>query len=100
MSATTASASGRARRDVSASAGRVWSSERGCSVAHARSKASHHAAAESGRVFPWMQGSVSPETDAPIRVFVVDDHPMVREGLRSLLDDDGIEVVGEAASVA
>ena len=47
-----------------------------------------------------METSVSPETDAPIRVFVVDDHPMVREGLRSLLDDDGIEVVGEAASVA
>jgi len=43
---------------------------------------------------------LSPETDAPIRVFVVDDHPMVREGLRSLLDDEGIEVVGEAASAA
>jgi two-component system response regulator DevR len=43
---------------------------------------------------------VSPETDPPIRVFVVDDHPMVREGLRSLLDDEGIEVVGEAASAA
>jgi two-component system, NarL family, response regulator DevR len=50
------------------------------------------------RAFPWPGPPLSPETDAPIRVFVVDDHPMVREGLRSLLDDEGIEVVGEAAS--
>jgi DNA-binding NarL/FixJ family response regulator len=34
----------------------------------------------------------------PIRVLVVDDHAVVREGLRSFLDlQDGIEVVGEAA---
>ena len=33
-----------------------------------------------------------------IRVLVVDDHAVVREGLRSFLDlQDGIEVVGEAA---
>lgn len=31
-------------------------------------------------------------------MLIVDDHPMVREGLRSMLDDDGIEVVGEAGS--
>lgn len=32
-----------------------------------------------------------------IRVLVVDDHPVVRRGLRALLDTlDGIEVVGEA----
>ena len=32
-----------------------------------------------------------------IRVFLVDDHPIVCEGLRSVLEaDDGIEVVGEA----
>ncbi len=36
----------------------------------------------------------------PIRVLVVDDHPMVREGLRAMLSDDGIEVVGEAGSAA
>jgi DNA-binding NarL/FixJ family response regulator len=35
-----------------------------------------------------------------IRVLVVDDHPMVREGLRSMLDGDGIEVVAEAGTAA
>ena len=39
-------------------------------------------------------------TDAPIRVVIVDDHPMVREGLRTMLDDEGIEVVGEAGTTA
>lgn len=34
----------------------------------------------------------------PIRVLVVDDHPVVRQGLRSFLSSrEGIEVVGEAA---
>ena len=34
----------------------------------------------------------------PIRVLIVDDHPVVRQGLRSfLLTIDGIDVVGEAA---
>ena len=36
-------------------------------------------------------------TPAAIRVLVVDDHPVVRQGLRSFLASrDGIEVVGEA----
>jgi len=37
----------------------------------------------------------------PIRVFLLDDHEVVREGVRALLDGaDGIEVVGEAGTVA
>jgi DNA-binding NarL/FixJ family response regulator len=37
----------------------------------------------------------------PIRVLIVDDHPVVRRGLRVLLEvQDGIEVVGEAGDGA
>jgi DNA-binding NarL/FixJ family response regulator len=36
--------------------------------------------------------------DAEIRVAVVDDHPVVRQGLRSFLEAQGFDVVGEAAS--
>jgi DNA-binding NarL/FixJ family response regulator len=35
---------------------------------------------------------------APVRVLIVDDHPMVREGLRSMLEPAGVEIVGEAGS--
>jgi two-component system response regulator DevR len=36
-----------------------------------------------------------------IRVFLLDDHELVREGIRSLLEgEDGIEVVGEASTAA
>jgi two-component system response regulator DevR len=36
-----------------------------------------------------------------IRVFLLDDHELVREGIRSLLEtDDDIEVVGEAATAS
>lgn len=36
-------------------------------------------------------------TSSTIRVFLVDDHTIVREGIRALLDDcEGIEVVGQA----
>jgi DNA-binding NarL/FixJ family response regulator len=38
------------------------------------------------------------DTNARIRVLIVDDHPMVREGLRSMLSDDALEVAGEAGS--
>jgi NarL family two-component system response regulator LiaR len=35
----------------------------------------------------------------PIRVLVVDDHPVVRRGIKSLLaEEDGIEVAGEASN--
>lgn len=39
--------------------------------------------------------------DTTIRVFLVDDHEIVRRGVGSLLDDEeGIEVVGEAGTAA
>ena len=38
---------------------------------------------------------------SPVRVVLVDDHPVVRAGLRALVDgQDGIEVVGEASDLA
>lgn len=38
---------------------------------------------------------------SPVRVVIVDDHPVVRDGLRGMLAaDDGLDVVGEAADGA
>jgi DNA-binding NarL/FixJ family response regulator len=34
----------------------------------------------------------------PVRVVIVDDHPLFRDGLRSLLEARGVEVVGEAGN--
>ena len=40
---------------------------------------------------------IEPAADAPIRVLIVDDHPMLREGLAAVLQSQGdIQVVGEA----
>ena len=40
-----------------------------------------------------------PHHDGPLRVVLADDHPVVRSGLRALLDSlGGYEVVAEAAS--
>ena len=39
--------------------------------------------------------------DPTVRVVLVDDHPVVRAGVRALLDgEDGLEVVGEASDAA
>ena len=45
--------------------------------------------------------TVGSEREHPIRVFLLDDHEVVRRGLRELLEDEpDIEVVGEAESAA
>ena len=45
--------------------------------------------------------TVETERERPIRVFLLDDHEVVRRGLRELLEDEpDIEVVGEAGSAA
>ena len=38
--------------------------------------------------------------DEPVSVFLVDDHEVVRQGLRTLLEDAGLRVVGEASNAA
>ncbi|AOT05975.1 response regulator [Arthrobacter sp. U41] len=35
---------------------------------------------------------------APVRVFILDDHELVREGLRDLLEHEGFEIVGVSGS--
>src|SRR3954454_8724660 len=45
------------------------------------------------------RGPTMPERDGPIRVFLLDDHEMVRRGLKDLFESlDDIEVVGESGS--
>ncbi len=43
--------------------------------------------------------STEPRNDA-LRVVIVDDHDLFRTGLRNLLEEQGIVVVGEAAAGA
>jgi DNA-binding NarL/FixJ family response regulator len=38
------------------------------------------------------------ETLAEVRVLIVDDHDLFRTGLRNLLEDEGVRVVGEASA--
>ena len=38
--------------------------------------------------------------ERPVTVFLLDDHDVVRRGLRDLLETDGLVVVGEAATAA
>ncbi|MFI6654291.1 response regulator [Streptomyces sp. NPDC050523] len=48
-----------------------------------------------------MADSEQPGPDSPIRVFLLDDHEVVRRGVRDLLDNEpDIEVIGEAGTVA
>ncbi|MFR9799813.1 response regulator [Streptomyces sp. MS06] len=48
-----------------------------------------------------MADSRRPGPDEPIRVFLLDDHEVVRRGVHDLLnDEDDISVVGEAANAA
>ena len=37
---------------------------------------------------------------APIRVFILNDHELVRQGLRELLEEEGLAVAGESGSAA
>lgn len=43
---------------------------------------------------------MQPNKLKPMRVLLVDDHEIVRAGLRMVLANDGIEVVGEASTVS
>ncbi len=43
---------------------------------------------------------MSGDGPAPIRLFMVDDHPAVRQGLRLLLEQEGIVICGEAGDTA
>ena len=44
-------------------------------------------------------GSTASEAnDASVRVLLVDDHDLFRTGLRTLLEEQGVEIVGEAAN--
>lgn len=46
-----------------------------------------------------MSTDLSPDTGATVRVVLVDDHAIVRQGLRSILErEDDLVVLGEAAS--
>src|SRR5438067_11058673 len=38
--------------------------------------------------------------ESPLRVLLVDDHDLFRTGLRNLLEDQGVEIVGEAGDGA
>lgn len=47
-----------------------------------------------------MADSERPGPDNPIRVFLLDDHEVVRRGVRDLLNDESdIDVIGEAGTV-
>jgi two-component system, NarL family, response regulator DevR len=41
-----------------------------------------------------------PDPKEQVRVFILDDHELVRQGLKDLLEGEGFEVVGESGSAA
>src|SRR5256886_11146358 len=45
-------------------------------------------------------GTVEPRQGESLRVLIVDDHDLFRTGLRNLLEEQAVEIVGEAASGA
>src|SRR5437763_2445345 len=47
-----------------------------------------------------IQGSARSGDNIAVRVLIVDDHPSFRASARSLLEEEGYEVVGEAADGA
>jgi two-component system, NarL family, response regulator DevR len=47
-----------------------------------------------------MQAYVGPQSDMPLRIMIVDDHEVVRDGIKSLLaEEQGLTVTGEAGGV-
>jgi DNA-binding NarL/FixJ family response regulator len=49
---------------------------------------------------PMTSTAGSPTRSAPVTVLLVDDHPLVRDGIAHLLTDGGLSVVGQASSLA
>ena len=47
-----------------------------------------------------MSGAAPPAAEATVKVLVVDDHPVWRDGIRADLEREGIHVVGEAGDGA
>src|SRR5215831_4172228 len=56
-----------------------------------------HSAQEGLRVMVGDDNGTEGASDAP-RVLIVDDHDLFRTGLRNLLEEQGVNVVGEAAT--
>src|SRR5262245_26898954 len=69
-----------------------------CSAARAWSRRHRAAAHVFTPSFPCAMASLPRPDSAPIRVLIVDDHPMVREGVRSMLEPAGVQIAGEAGT--